>query len=68
MLVLTRKQGEEVVIGDNIRLRVLWIRGNQVRLGVIAPADVSIQRNELLRRAKERASLSLGVPGEAAEA
>jgi len=47
MLVLSRKEGEEVVIGDNIRLTVLAIRGNQVRRGFTAPPDVSIQREEL---------------------
>jgi carbon storage regulator len=48
MLVLSRKPGEEVVIGGNIRLTVLACRGNQVRLGITAPSDVSIQREELL--------------------
>jgi len=47
MLVLSRKRGEAVVIGDNIRLTVLAIRGNQVRRGFTAPPDVSIQREEL---------------------
>lgn len=48
MLVLTRKVGEQIIIGDNIRVRVLSIQGNQVRLGFEAPASVSIQRQELL--------------------
>ena len=48
MLVLTRKVGEEIVINDNIRVTVLAIRGNQVRIGIQAPADVSIFREELL--------------------
>jgi len=48
MLVLSRKVGEEIVIGDNIRVRVLSIQGNQVRLGFIAPRSVAIQREELL--------------------
>jgi len=47
MLVLSRKIGEEIVIGDNIRLAVLAIRGNQVRLGFAAPASVPIRREEL---------------------
>jgi carbon storage regulator CsrA len=50
MLVLTRKIGEEIVIGDKIRLTVVEIRGNQVRLGFTAPIDVPIRRDELLRR------------------
>jgi carbon storage regulator CsrA len=47
MLVLTRKLGDEVVIGDNIRLTVVAIRGNRVRLGFTARADVLIRRKEL---------------------
>ena len=53
MLVLSRRHGEEVVIGDNIRLTVVEVRGNQVRLGVTAPPDVSIQREELCQKAEE---------------
>jgi carbon storage regulator CsrA len=47
MLVLSRKIGEEIVIGDNIRVTVVAVRGNQVRLGFSAPEDVVIQRAEL---------------------
>ena len=53
MLVLSRRQGEEVVIGDNIRLTVVAIRGNQVRLGFTAPPEVSIQREELRPKGEE---------------
>ena len=48
MLVLSRKIGEEIIIGDNIRVTVVAVRGNQVRLGFSAPGDVSIQRAELV--------------------
>lgn len=48
MLVLSRKIGEEVVIGDDIRVRVLSVQGNQVRLGFVAPRSVQIHRQELL--------------------
>jgi carbon storage regulator len=51
MLVLSRRPGEEVVIGDNVRLTVVAIRGNQVRLGFTAPPDVSIWRDELCQKA-----------------
>lgn len=51
MLVLSRKVGEEIVIGDNIRVRVLSILGNQIRLGFVAPREVSITREELVGRA-----------------
>jgi carbon storage regulator len=47
VLVLSRKPGQEIVIGDNIRLLVVSIRGNAVRLGLTAPADVLIRREEL---------------------
>jgi carbon storage regulator len=47
MLVLSRRAGEEVIIGENIRLTVLEIRGRQVRLGFTAPHDVNIRREEL---------------------
>jgi carbon storage regulator len=47
MLVLSRKPGEEVVVGDNIRLTVVEIHGNQVRLGITAPAEIPIRRQEL---------------------
>ena len=46
MLILSRKLGEEVVIGDNIRLTVVAIRGNQVRLGFSSPSDMFIRREE----------------------
>ena len=53
MLVLSRKEGEEVVIGDNILLTVVAIRGNQVRLSFTAPPDVAIQREEVRPKDEE---------------
>lgn len=58
MLVLTRKVGEEIVINDNIRVTILAIRGNQVRIGFQAPANVSIYRQELLAPAINRETLA----------
>ena len=52
MLVLSRKLGQEIVIGDNVRVRVVGIHGNQVRLGFIAPTEVPICRQELLEAAE----------------
>ena len=49
MLVLSRKVGEEVVIGDNIRVIVVAVHGNQIRLGFQAPEHVTIFREEVLR-------------------
>lgn len=48
MLVLSRKLNEEIVIAGNIRIKVLEVSGNRVRLGVDAPAQVPIARQELL--------------------
>ena len=50
MLVLSRKLNEEIRIGENIVVRVIGITGNQVRLGIVAPADVPILREELLTK------------------
>jgi carbon storage regulator len=50
MLVLTRKSGEAINVGDEITVTVLEIRGNQVRLGIQAPLAVVIQRKELYER------------------
>ncbi len=47
MLVLTRKQNEEIVIGDNVKVTVLQIKGNSIRLGIEAPKEVRIVRAEL---------------------
>jgi carbon storage regulator CsrA len=54
MLVLSRKVGEEIVIGNNIRVRVLAVQGGQIRLGFIAPREVTIQRQELLEPGRDR--------------
>ncbi len=50
MLILTRKVGETIVIGDNIRVSVLSVQGNQVRVGVDAPRDVVVHREEIYDR------------------
>ena len=53
MLVLTRKLGEVIRVGDAVTVHVLEVRGNQVRLGVEAPADVRIYREEIYRAIHE---------------
>lgn len=50
MLILTRKVGETIVIGDDIRVSVLSVQGNQVRVGVAAPRDVVVHREEIYDR------------------
>lgn len=52
MLILTRRVGETVVIGDDIVVTVLGVKGNQVRIGVKAPRDVAVHREEILERIK----------------
>jgi len=54
MLILTRKSGETITIGENIEVKVLSIKGGQVRIGIDAPQSVSISREEvLLKKEKE---------------
>ena len=53
MLILTRKVGESVLIGDDISITVLSVRGNQVKLGVEAPKEVSVHREEIYQRIKQ---------------
>lgn len=50
MLILTRRVGETIVIGDDVIITVLGIKGNQVRIGINAPKDVSVHREEIYQR------------------
>ena len=59
MLVLTRKPGDQVVIGDEIRVTVLGVRGKKVRLGVFAPPGVPIHRQELGPKAHDSGTSAL---------
>ncbi len=53
MLVLTRKLGESVTIGDDIKITILGVRGRQVRLGIIAPQKLTIHREEIYFKIQE---------------
>ena len=53
MLILTRKTGEGLFIGDDIRVTILEIRGKQIRLGIEAPSAVVVLREEIYRRIQE---------------
>ncbi|WP_407733064.1 carbon storage regulator CsrA [Pseudomonas citronellolis] len=50
MLILTRRVGETICIGDDIEVVVLGVKGNQVRLGVTAPRDTEVHREEIYQR------------------
>lgn len=52
MLILTRKTGESLLIGDDIEITVLSVRGGQVKLGVKAPKNVAVHREEIYQRIK----------------
>ena len=56
MLVLSRKKDEKIVIGDNISIMVVEIRGDKVRLGIDAPRDVSVHRREVYDAIKRKES------------
>ena len=53
MLILTRRVGETLMIGDNVAITVLGVKGNQVRLGVNAPKDVTVHREEIYQRIQQ---------------
>ena len=53
MLILTRKVGESILIGDGIKVSVLAVKGNQVRVGIDAPKEVSVHREEVRERLEE---------------
>lgn len=53
MLILTRRVGESLMIGDDVSVTVLGVKGNQVRLGVNAPKEVAVHREEIYHRIQE---------------
>ena len=52
MLILTRRVGETLMVGDDVSITVLGVKGNQVRIGINAPKDVPVHREEIYQRIK----------------
>jgi carbon storage regulator len=57
MLVLTRRVGEEILIGQDIRVMVVGVRGNSVRIGIAAPPGIIVDREEIHKRRSEKSCL-----------
>jgi carbon storage regulator len=64
MLILTRRVGETVMIGDKVTVTVLGVKGNQVRIGVDAPRDVAVHREEIFERIRREGDDEGEVTGE----
>jgi len=62
MLILTRRVGETIMVGDNVTVTVLDVKGNQVRIGINAPKDVAVHREEIYDRI-QRERTDSEVPG-----
>ncbi len=65
MLILTRRVGETLMIGDEVTVTVLGVKGNQVRIGINAPKTVAVHREEIYQRIKGENETD-GPPGESA--
>ena len=64
MLILTRRPGESLYVGDNIRITILSLQGRQVRIGLDVPEDAVVYREEVYRRVKEENRMALTISRE----
>ena len=58
MLILTRKIGESIIIGDNVKVTVLGVEGRQIRIGIDAPKEISVHRQEIYDKIAAEKSLA----------
>ncbi|MDX1405641.1 MAG: carbon storage regulator CsrA [Woeseiaceae bacterium] len=67
MLILTRRAGETVMVGSDITITVLGVKGNQVRIGINAPKDVAVHREEIYERIQSEKSAKSGDQADSSE-
>lgn len=60
MLILTRRVGETLMVGDDVTVTVLGVKGNQVRIGINAPKDVAVHREEIYQRIRQEQEQGTG--------
>ena len=68
MLILTRRAGETVMIGSDVTITVLGVKGNQVRIGINAPKDVAVHREEIYERIQNEKAADSGPAGDGKKA